>query len=209
MAQITLEQASNFGGNGGKYFKINADESKQVRFLVNRLEDLNNWSFGVHELSSTSADGNKSFDTVDCPRAGGAEVECKYCEQGIKKSGVTIIPVFNIDENKIQYWKRSSSWVRNNLIPLLEELTTLPSIANQTFKIKRTGSTMNDTRYTVILVPNATDNRDSSSFGDVESPYDSGMIKKYGEVQNAAQQPQGQPIQQSTGYVPRRTTEMF
>lgn len=218
MARVSLEEASKDSGGGSKYFKLKADESKQVRFLWNTWDDVGDMCFKVHELYSTTPDGQKNFNTIDCPNVEGSNAHCKYCAGEVlngdnKKSSYVyrvIIPVFNMEDGCIQYWKRSSKWVTDSLKPVLDEVANLPSIANQTFKIKRTGSGLNDTTYTVLPVMNASDNRTKTDFGEIEDPYDLGMISKY-NAEN--QQPQGQQGQAqgqtASNYQPRRTTEVF
>lgn len=219
MANISLEQAGKLNEGGGKYFKLNPDESKQVRFLWDNWEEVsNNWCFGVHEIVTTLPDGKKQYSTVDCPRLDDAQAECKYCANKNAQVGRVIIPMFIVDEGKIQYWKRSSSWVSKSLKPMLDEVAHLPSIANQTFKIKRTGSGMNDTTYNVLPVMNASDNRTKADFGEIENPYEMGAIQRYGDSTAPAPQPQGNAqgyaqqgyAQPATGYQPsRRTTDVF
>lgn len=212
MAQISLEQAKKLNEGGGKFFKIGADESKQVRFLWDKWEEVNGWCYGVHEIMETLPDGRQLYKSVDCPRADGSQVECKYCASRTSRVGRVVIPLYLIDEDKIQYWKRSDKWVDGTLKPVLDEIAHLPSIANQTFKIKRTGSGFNDTSYSIVPVMNASDNRTKMDFGDLDNPYDLGLIINYGEENNKSSQ-QTQQTQQfnqpSTAFQPRRTTEMF
>lgn len=210
MAQITLEQASKLNEGGGSYFKLDPDESKQVRFLWDKWEEVSSCCYSVHELMRTTADGKKYFTTVDCPRTEGSPVECKYCEgkkKGETQVGRVIIPMYNVAENEVQYWKRSIKWLTNTLKPVLDEVANLPSIANQTFKIKRIGTGM-DTTYTVLPVMNSQDNRTKADFGELKNPYDLGMIKKYGEEDTQDNQNQNQQTQPTTGYQ-RRTVEEF
>lgn len=209
MAQLTLEQASQPNEGGGRYFKVSPDESKQVRFLIDKWEDIAPWCFGVHELSNVTPDGKRTFNTVDCPRAAGdTTAECRHCSSGNSYVKRVVIPVFNIEEGRIQYWKRSTTWVMNSLKPVLEEVAHLPSIANQTFKIKRTGSDMQNTNYNILPVMNASDTRVAADFGELEHPMESGVIKKYGEENNQPQQGQ-QNFAPQAGYQSRRTTEVF
>lgn len=206
MAQVTLDQAEKLSGEGGKFFKLKPDEFKTVRFLWDKWDDVS--ANMVHEISSSNSDGVRTFGTIDCPRVGGdPNTECKYCANGNVAVGRVIIPLYNLDDNKIQYWKRSTSWVAKDLKPVLDEVASLPSIANQTFKIKRTGSEMRDTKYTVTAVLNASDNRTKADFGVVDDPYKSGMIKKYGDESQSQGQQNAQG--QNTSYQPRRTTDMF
>ena len=223
MGRITLDQADKLNEGGGNFFKLNADESKQVRFLWDRWEEVGEkWCFGVHALTTVSPDGSRRFVTVDCPKTADESVHCKYCAGEITNSngsksgrvGRIVIPLYNLDDNKIQYWVRSKDWVIKTLKPVLDEVANLPSIANQTFKIKRTGSGL-DTSYTPIPVMNASDSRTKASFGGVGDPYDLGLIRKYDDEVNQANQAQsnvqGQPAPQVQGNYsqPRRTTEVF
>lgn len=215
MAQITLEQAEQLGGGTGKYFNLKQDEFKTVRFLWDKWSEVS--AYAVHEVMYARQDGAKGFKTVDCPKGVDQNAECKYCAGELTNSdgkmsarvGRVIIPVFNLDDNCIQYWKRSTKWVMGTLKPVLDEVANLPSIANQTFKIKRTGSGM-DTTYSVTPVFNSQDNRTKASFGELEDPFTIGIISRYGEENN--QNNQNQQAQQGnapTGYTQRRTTEVF
>lgn len=213
MAQITLEQAEQLGGGTGKYFNLKQDEFKTVRFLWDKWSEVS--AYAVHEVMYARQDGAKGFKTVDCPKGVDQNAECKYCAGELINSdgklsarvGRVIIPVFNLDDNCIQYWKRSTKWVMGTLKPVLDEVANLPSIANQTFKIKRTGSGM-DTTYSVTPVFNSQDNRTKVSFGELEDPFTIGIINRYGEENNQNQQ-QGQQGNAPTGYTQRRTTEVF
>lgn len=232
MGRVTFEQAEKLEDGGGLYFKLSPDESKQVRFLWDRWEEVGEgWLFMVHSITRVSPDGAKYFATIDCPQSSDETAHCKYCSGEVvnsdnKKSGRVgrvVIPLFNMDENKIQYWVRSKDWVLKTLKPVLEEVN-LPSLANQTFKIKRTGSGL-DTSYTPIVIAGSSDNRTKTSFGEVGDPFELGIIKKYEEqessqvqgqnqAQGQYQQPQGQyqqaPMQgQQAQFQPRRTTDIF
>lgn len=218
MGRINLDQAEKMNeGGGGIYFKMNQDESKQVRFLWDSIDEIaNKWMFGVHVVTTMTPDGARRTTTVDCPRTGDPEAVCKYCSGEVKNSDGkrsaqvprVVIPLFNIEENKIQYWVRSYDWIKGTLRPVLDEVANLPSIANQTFKIKRTGTGL-DTTYTPIAVMNASDNKTKNDFGEIGDPYELGIIRKYGEENTSNQnQGQAQPAPQGS-YQPRRTTEMF
>lgn len=206
MAKITWEQAEQLGGGSGKFFSLQPEEFKTVRFLWDKWEEVS--LYAVHELMYTKSDNSRGFKTVDCPRGADLNAECKYCDGEPKSARVArvIIPVYNLDENCIQYWKRSSKWVWGTLKPVLDEIASLPSIANQTFKIKRTGSDKNTT-YSVTPVFNSQDNRTKASFGELEDPYTVGIIHRYGEENN---QNQNQQQNAPTGFTStRRTVETF
>ncbi len=218
MGKISLEQAGKLNSGGGKYFSLKADESKQVRFLWDRWEEVgNDYCYGVHEVSHKTADGQIRWNTIDCPKTSDPNAHCKYCNGEVtnhdgKRSGQVgriIIPLYNIEEDCIQYWKKSDKWVTGTLKPVLDEAANMSSIANQTYKIKRTGNGL-DTTYSVIPVLNASDNRTKKDFGEIEDPYKLNMILNY-DANNQAQgqvQTQNQP-QPSQDYQPRRTTEVF
>lgn len=212
MAQVSFEQASK-ASKGGKFFKVDPDEGKQVRLLIDKWEELEKLCFAVHSVVTTNPDGSKSYDVIDCPRGGGSipDAECKYCAN--KSSAVVyrvLLPLYNVDEGVVQYWLRSYSWVEKTLKPVIVDTTQgLPSIANQTYKIRRTGSGK-ETVYTPVPVMNATDNKTKNDFGEVETnPFELNMISRYGE-NNTNQQSQAQTQQApATEYTTRRTTDMF
>lgn len=211
MAQVSFEKADKANEGGGRFFKLSSDESKQVRFLWDRWEEVEKWIYQVHEITNTTPDGKRTFSTIDCPVVEGVDKSaCKYCSRGEVPVYRVIIPLFNVEEGRIQYWKRSYKWLTSNLKPVLDEVTHLPSIANQTFKIKRTGSDMQSTSYNVVPVMNSSDARTKADFGEVENPYDSGLVRRYGEEDNQSQQGQSQQgFAPQAGYQPRRTTEVF
>lgn len=202
MAQVTVEQAEKgLNEGGGKFFKLRPDEFATVRFLWDNLGDVK--YFKVHEIKSTKQDGSSMFATVDCANEQDSMNVCQYCNSKSQPVYRVIIPLYNVEEDKIQYWKRSYSWYKNTLKPILEEYTNLASLASQQFKIKRTGSDMNNTSYTPIPV-GVPDNSTKVSFGEVEDFYNVGIIKKtLDNQQQTAQQPQQSP----TNYAPRRTAD--
>ena len=211
MAKFGLEDAANLNGGGGKYFKVNADESKVVRFLWNKWEEVNDCAYRVHSIRTVRQDGSTAYSTISCPKQEDLDAPCDYCEgNGIPKDnavGRVCIPLYNVDDGRIQYWLRSADWVTKTLKPILEELSDLPSLAMARVKIKRTGTGL-DTTYTPIVIGSDTGtdiNKDK--FGEVEDPFKVGMIKRYGEENNTKQVQQAQ--QPVTNYAPRSTTDMF
>lgn len=209
MAQVSFEQASK-ASKGGKFFKVDPDEGKQVRFLIDKWEELEKLCFAAHSVVTTNPDGSKSFDTIDCPRGGGSipDAECKYCASKNAVVYRVLLPLYNVDEDSVQYWLRSYSWVEKTLKPVIIDTTQgLPSIANQTYKIRRTG-TGKDTVYTPVPVMNSADNKTKADFGEIETnPLELNMISKYGESTQSQQAPTQQAP--ATEYTTRRTTDMF
>lgn len=204
MARVNLDDADKYSGGGSSFFKLDDGEKKSVRFLYNTLQEVKEAALSVHEFT-----GSK-YATIDCCRLTTEEpVEnCKWCAGGNRAVLRIVIPIFSIEDNEIQYWKRSGSFVNDNLIPLFENLPVGAPIAGQTFTLSRTGKDWKDTKYQVapdMRVPN--DNKTKDQFGEIKDPFELNIIKPNDfdfEPEVPAQSQNAQP-QQAT----RRTADVF
>ena len=154
---------------GGKYFSLKDGEEARVRFMYDKLEDMH--FFWVHEMQDPYA-------IIVCPnQVNGSNEPCKWCQSKNPKVARVFIPVFNLEANEVQYWRRTAQFAQEKVIPFLQEQTDsgVP-LAGQIFKIKRMGEGIKTT-YTVIPT-GAPDNQTKNNFGTVEDEYDLGLIKE-------------------------------
>lgn len=175
MAKASLNDLSKYT-RGGKFFKIEDGEQKNVRFLYNTVEEVVESAISVHEFSGTN------FATIDCARQDGDPIDaCKWClEYGKTNPAVlrVVLPMYEEATGEIVYWKRSASFVQDNLVPLFSNLPVGAPISGQSFVIARKGKAWNDTKYTIspdMRVMN--DNKTADQFGEIQSAYDLNMIR--------------------------------
>ena len=211
MARVNLADADKYTGGNSKFFKLEDGDSKKVRILYNSVNEMSNSALSVHELQDQTS---KRYATVDCARSEGDPIEmCPYCSRGLKPVMRIVLPLYNIEDKEIQYWKKSGSFANETLLPQLENVEQSGgSIAGQTFIFGRKGKTMQDTKYSVsvdLSTPN--DRKTKDDFGTVEDPFTLNMIRPSnfdwesyvnGDSNN---KDQNQNIPQAT----RRTADVF
>lgn len=158
----------------GKYFSLKNGEEARVRFLYDDIKEI--YSMWVHEFTTPQY---PQYATIVCPSQGdGRSENCKWCASGAPRSNKVIVGLYNLESNEIQYWKRAAGYVQQNLIPLIEEVAKLNQpIASQVYKIKRNGESL-QTTYTIIPTGQP-DGQTKATFGELEDPYDIGIIKEY------------------------------
>ena len=205
---ITREQAQSYSGGGNRPFKLTDNETARVRFLYNKLEDIE--YLAVHSLRE-----NGRFATVDCSRLQTDPVEqCKWCAQGSQAVARVVIPIFNLQTNKIEYWVRSKTWIDGTVIPALEQVPVDKPISGEIFLVRRTktGSLPTDVSYSVQPeLGSQNDGQLKTAFGEIKDPYQCGAIQPNDYTFPVAQtqnQPQGNMAPnnfQST----RRTNDVF
>lgn len=106
MARFTVENADKFGGQGGGgYFSLKNDkDTARVRFLFDSIDDVE--GYAVHEVE---LDGKKRY--VNCLRDYGAPVDdCPFCAARKFVTAKYFIPLYNIDEERIQTWERGKKF---------------------------------------------------------------------------------------------------
>ena len=147
MPKISYKDADNYntGGNGGGFFQLKKDkEKKQVRFMLEDIDDLDNYTYVVH--SCKVPDKEFGLD-VNCLRKYDDPVSaCPLCAAGIKKSIKVYVPLYNEDEEKVQIWSRGKK-----MIPKLQGLMSrYEDFPGHIFEIERNGKAgSTDTTYEI------------------------------------------------------------
>ena len=168
--------------SSGKFFSLKNGEEARIRFLYNGLEEIG--AYIVHEFTNPYA-------TIACARDDSQPNDvCPWCAQGNTRVRRVIFPIFNLEENEIQYWKRTAQFAKEKVIPMLQEVASQNQpLSSMIYKIKRMGDGR-DTTYTVVPT-GMPDGQRKEVFGQVEDPFDLNMIREsnYNYV-SGAQQPQ-------------------
>lgn len=205
--RLGWDQAKNLSGGGSSFFKLQDGETARVRFLYNVIGEIE--PYAVHSINQGT-----NFATIDCSRGPGEPADvCKWCASGNNPVSRVVLALYNMDSNEIQYWTRSGSWVEGTLLPTLEEIPQNQPISGQIFKVKRTGKTMQDTKYNVMAEMGSTnDMQTKDKFGEVKDPFEANIIKPNDyefPVATANTNSFGNSNTNNGFTSTRRTTEMF
>ena len=170
--RMSWEEGKKVSTGGSSFFKLQDGQSVRVRFLYNTLSEIG--PISVHNIREGA-----NFATIDCCRADGDPIDnCKWCAKGDKPVMRVVLPLFNLDNNEIQYWTVSQKRAEELILPALEEIPSNQPIAGQTFKIKRTGTEMKDTTYSVVAeMGSVNDGKTKETFGEVKDPYEANIIR--------------------------------
>ena len=136
--RFTADDAENYGSSGsGGFFSLKNDkEVKQVRLLYNRVEDIEGVS--VHKVKVT-VDNKESEHYVNCLRNYNDSVDvCPFCAAKMAVQARLIIPLYNIDEDKVQIWDRGKTMF-GKLTSLCSRYATKRNLVNNIFEIERNG----------------------------------------------------------------------
>ena len=137
MGRINASEAEHYGSQGGAgFFSLKDDkDTARVRFMYNGVEDIE--AFAVHELKS--ADG-KRRTYVNCLRDYRQPLDvCPFCREHIPQTVKLFIPLYNVDEEKVQIWERGKKYI-NKLTSVCSRYakSDTPLCAN-IFEIERNG----------------------------------------------------------------------
>lgn len=129
--KIGVNEAENYGGNGGGgFFSLKDDkDTAQVRFLYDKIEDVE--GFAVHEVE---LDGKKR--AVNCLREYGAPIDdCPFCKKGYPIRVKYYVPLLQIADNKVVTWERGKKFGAK----LSSMCSRYPHLVSHTFEIERNG----------------------------------------------------------------------
>ena len=134
MARFTADEAENYGSSGsGGFFSLKNDkEVKKVRLLYNRVEDIEGVS--VHKVQV-----GDSEHYVNCLRNYNDPVDvCPFCAAKLAVQARLIIPLYNIDDDKVQIWDRGKTMF-GKLTSLCSRYATKRNLVNNVFEVERNG----------------------------------------------------------------------
>ncbi len=171
MAEFSVKDADKYGGQGGGgYFSLKNDrDTARVIFPFEGIEDIHGYS--VHQVE---VDGKKRY--VNCLHEyGQPKDDCPFCAAGMFTLAKYFIPVYNVDEDRIQTWERGKQFG--------DRLTSLcsrnPNLVTHGFEIERIGK-KGDTKTTYEIYSdrdNDDPNRKAEDF-DVQNPLGTIILDK-------------------------------
>lgn len=131
MARFKADEVEHYGGNGGAgYFSLKNDKDvARVRFMYNGIDDVE--GFAVHEIK---IDEKKRY--VNCLREYNQPVAtCPFCREKMFSAAKLFIPLYNIDEDKVQIWERGKKF-----FPKISSICArYPDVVKHVFEIERNG----------------------------------------------------------------------
>lgn len=107
MPRFRYDEADKYGGNGGAgFFSLKNDKDvARVRFMYNGIEDVS--GYAVHQVE---IEGKKRY--VNCLREyNDPKDKCPFCRANMFTQAKLFIPIYNIDEDKVQVWERGKKFI--------------------------------------------------------------------------------------------------
>ena len=134
--------------SGHIYFSLKDDgHVARVRFMYNNIDDIE--GYAVHEVE---VDGRKKY--VNCLREYNSRLDdCPFCKAKKFQSAKLFIPLYNIDEDKVQIWERGKTYfsIISGLFARYSSADT--PLVSQVFEIERNGKKGDTaTRYGIFPV---------------------------------------------------------
>lgn len=106
MGRFGVNDADNYGGNGGSsFFALKNDgDTARVRFMYNSMEDVN--GYAVHEVE---IDGKRRY--VNCLRAyNEPKSKCPLCAGNNFQRAKLYVPLYDIDDEEVKIWERGKNF---------------------------------------------------------------------------------------------------
>ena len=147
MGTFSANDVDNYGGTGGAgFFQLKNDKDvARVRFLYNGPEDLE--GYAVHEVEI----GEKKR-YVNCLRSYNEPLDkCPFCAAKKYQKAKLFIPLYNIDEDKVQVWERG----KNFFGVMSSQMSRYPNFVSHIFEVERNGKPRDtSTTYQLVFVEN-------------------------------------------------------
>lgn len=131
MGRFNYNDADHYGGQGGAgYFKLQNDKDvARVRFMYDSIDDVE--GFAVHEVKV-----NDKKRWVNCLRDYNEPVDkCPFCSAKKYQNAKLFIPLYNIDEDKVQIWERGKKFFGQ----ISSLCARYPHLVSHEFEIERNG----------------------------------------------------------------------
>lgn len=131
MARFKYQDADKYGGQGGAgFFALRNDKDvARVRFLYNSVDDVE--GYAVHQVE---LEGKKRY--VNCLRDYNQPKDvCPFCKANMYTQAKLFIPIYNIDEDKVQVWERGKKFISK----ISSICARYPNVVSHVFEIERNG----------------------------------------------------------------------
>ena len=132
MARFRHDEVEHYGGTGGAgFFSLKNDRDvAKVRFMYNGIDDV--IGYAVHQLE---IDGKKRY--VNCLREYNQPKDvCPFCAANKVTQVKLFIPIYNVDEDKVQVWERGKKFIGK----ISSICSRYPNTVSHIFEIERNGA---------------------------------------------------------------------
>lgn len=129
--RFTADNADKYGGQGGAgYFSLKNDkDTAKVRFMYNGIDDVEGYAVHTVEI-----DDKKRY--VNCLREyDQPTASCPFCKAKSPTMAKLFIPIYNLDENRTQYWERGKKFISK----ISSICARYPNVVSHVFEIERNG----------------------------------------------------------------------
>lgn len=148
MPRFRADEVEHYGGQGGAgYFSLkDHGDVAQVRFMMRNIDDLE--GYAVHQVE---IDGKKRY--VNCLREYNQPIDdCPFCRARMFQTAKFFIPIYNLDEDKVQVWERGKKFASQMSSLMARYSSPDKDFCSQVFEIERQGK-KGDTATTYGIFP--------------------------------------------------------
>lgn len=135
MGRFGVNEADNYGGNGGSMFFALKDDGDvaRVRFMYNSMDDVE--GYAVHEVE---VDGKRKH--VNCLRAyNEPKSKCPFCEAGNFQRAKLYVPIYDVDDGEVKIWERGKNFFQKMSALCARYSSADTPLVAHTFEIERHG----------------------------------------------------------------------
>lgn len=181
MGRVRYDEVDKYGGQGGAgFFSLKDDgDTARVRFMYDGVDSIE--AFAVHQIEGE--DGRKRY--VNCLRDYRDPIDkCPFCRERKQTQVKLFIPVYNVDEDKVQIWERGKKFVQKMVSICSRYSNSDTPLCSHTFDIERSGK-KGDTSTTYEIYPADKDNTTLEDLPEVPNPLGGLVLDKSAEDMDA------------------------
>ncbi len=181
MGRVRYDEVDKYGGQGGAgFFSLKDDgDTARVRFMYDGVDSIE--AFAVHQIEGE--DGRKRY--VNCLRDYRDPIDkCPFCREKKQTQVKLFIPVYNVDEDKVQIWERGKKFVQKMVSICSRYSNSDTPLCSHTFDIERSGK-KGDTSTTYEIYPADKDNTTLEDLPEVPNPLGGLVLDKSAEDMDA------------------------
>lgn len=135
MGRFGVNDADNYGGNGGSsFFALKNDgDVARVRFMYNGMDDV--VGYAVHEVT---VDDKRRY--VNCLRAyNEPKSKCPFCEANNFQRAKLYIPIYDVDEDEVKIWERGKNFFQKMSALCARYSNVQTPLVSHIFEVERHG----------------------------------------------------------------------
>lgn len=166
MGRVRYDEIDKYGGQGGAgFFSLKDDgDTARVRFMYNGIDSVE--AYAVHQVEGD--DGRKRY--VNCLREYREPLDaCPFCRERKPTQVKLFVPIYNVDEDKVQLWERGKKFVQKMTSLCGRYSNSETPLCAHEFDIERKGK-KGDTSTTYEIYEVDKDNTTLDDLPDVPNP---------------------------------------